>query len=120
VVNDPKTELLQRAYGAGFYYTGLFAGRPQDMLGFATSVVKVNDRWNTSRRAANASNGINDYNNPGYLPLADKENTTELFYRFNATKWLSVQPNLQYIKAPGGVKDVPSATVLGLRFNLSI
>ncbi|MFG6432981.1 carbohydrate porin [Roseateles sp. LYH14W] len=121
VVNDSRTEVLQKAYGAGFYYMGLFDSRPQDMLGFSVAAVKINDRFTASRAAVNLANGlVGDFSSHDYLPLGSREVTAELFYRMNLAKWISVQPSIQFIKAPGAIKQVPSATVFGLRMNVAI
>ncbi|MBJ2210613.1 MULTISPECIES: carbohydrate porin [Pseudomonas] len=39
----------------------------------------------------------------------------ELNYRVHVTGWLSVMPNLQYIKNPDGVREVDDAWILGLQ-----
>ncbi|MEW5750421.1 carbohydrate porin [Pseudomonas lactis] len=36
-------------------------------------------------------------------------------YRVHVTGWLSVMPNLQYIKNPDGVREVDDAWILGLQ-----
>jgi len=118
-INDKETSVLHYGYGAGLYYNGLFANRPDDMLGFASTAIKINKDWTRNRDLTNQLAGVDDYDDPRYLPLGDTEVSTELFYRYQATRWLYLQPNIQYYHAPGGVDKVPDATVLGLRFNIS-
>lgn len=36
------------------------------------------------------------------MPLQRTEYNAELYYGFHVTNWLTVRPNLQYIKSPGG------------------
>ncbi|MDR6358222.1 carbohydrate-selective porin OprB [Pseudomonas psychrotolerans] len=89
------------------------------MLGFASTAIKINKDWTRNRGLANQLAGVDNYDDPRYLPLGDTEVSTELFYRYQATPWLYLQPNIQYYIAPGGVDKVPDATVLGLRFNIT-
>ncbi|MED5611432.1 carbohydrate porin, partial [Pseudomonas sp. JH-2] len=43
----------------------------------------------------------------------------ELYYGVHVTNWLTVRPNLQYIKHPGGVYEVDNALVAGLKVQSS-
>ena len=67
----------------------------------------------------NAQSGINDYDNPGFVPLQRTEYNAELYYGFHVTNWLTVRPNLQYIKSPGGVDEVDNALVAGVKIQSS-
>ncbi|MEG1090480.1 MAG: carbohydrate porin, partial [Acinetobacter sp.] len=42
------------------------------------------------------------------------EYNIELNYSYNATKWLMLRPNLQYVINPGSSNNVDDALVLGL------
>ena len=44
----------------------------------------------------------------------------ELTYIVQATRWLQVQPDLQYIVSPGGTGKIPNALVLGFQLALSL
>ncbi len=55
------------------------------------------------------------YDNPLYQPLQDTEYNAELYYGVHVTDWLTVRPNLQYIKQPGGVDEVDNALVAGIK-----
>ncbi|HEQ1769487.1 carbohydrate porin, partial [Pseudomonas aeruginosa] len=48
-------------------------------------------------------------------PLQDTEYNAELYYGVHVTDWLTVRPNLQYIKQPGGVGEVDNALVAGIK-----
>ena len=67
------------------------------------------------QRLVNQVNGIDDYDNPLYQPLQDTEYNAELYYGVHVTDWLTVRPNLQYIKQPGGVDEVDNALVAGIK-----
>ncbi|WP_150788770.1 carbohydrate porin [Pseudomonas aeruginosa] len=43
------------------------------------------------------------------------EYNAELYYGVHVTDWLTVRPNLQYIKQPGGVDEVDNALVAGIK-----
>ncbi|GAB7263165.1 hypothetical protein DZJ_48510 [Dickeya ananatis] len=78
-MNDKSTSVLQYAYGAGVYYTGLFESRPDDIIGLASTYIKINDRWSQNRIIANEISGLTDYSNPRYLPPGSGELSVEVF-----------------------------------------
>ena len=39
----------------------------------------------------------------------------EVTYQAQITKWLSMQPDLQFVVNPGGNQDLKNALVIGLR-----
>jgi porin len=48
------------------------------------------------------------------------EAVIEIDYGIQATPWLLLQPNLQYIAQPGGNEDRSDALVLGLHFAVKL
>ena len=77
--------------------------------------IHVNDDVKKRQRLVNQVNGIDDYDNPLYQPLQDTEYNAELYYGVHVTDWLTVRPNLQYIKQPGGVDEVDNALVARIK-----
>ena len=67
------------------------------------------------------------YNPGGYTPKRDYEAALEATYQYQATPWAQIQPDLQYIRNPGGGgvdpfrlnRKVGDALMAGLRINLS-
>lgn len=57
----------------------------------------------------NAANGVTDIDEPLYVP----EQRREYSYGVQATQWLMVRPNLQYVKYPGGLTQTTGAVVGG-------
>ncbi|HAT1619882.1 TPA: carbohydrate porin [Raoultella planticola] len=114
-INDKSTSVLLYAYGAGLYYTGLFENRPDDVIGVASTYIKINDRWSENRSIYNDASGVTDFADSHYLPPGSGELSAELFYRIKATGWLTFQPNIQYYHSPGAVNSVPDAWVVGLQ-----
>ncbi len=84
--------------GGGLVYTGLFPGHDEDQAGLAISHVTFSKAY----RAAN----------PGRLPA---ETDIELTYQLDLTPGLKLQPDIQYIRHPGGDAAVKDALVIGLR-----
>ena len=48
------------------------------------------------------------------------QTAVELTYLAQLGPWLAVQPDLQYVIAPGGIRGTPNALVLGLRVAASL
>ena len=96
--HDRDTNKVDNSQQIGVKYIGLVDTQPNDILGLAVNRVHVNDRFADSRPAFDAS----------------AEYNIELNYSYNATKWLMLRPNLQYVINPGSSNNVDDALVLGL------
>lgn len=100
--HDRVTNKVDHSQQLGVKYIGLLDSQPNDILGLAVNRVHVNNRFAESRPAFNA----------------DAEYNIELNYSYNATKWLMLRPNLQYVVNPGSSNNVDNALVLGLSSRL--
>lgn len=109
------TNNIQDYQSVGMTYRGPFDARPKDDLGLAFGRIHVNDRVTDREKLENALDGISDYDNPNYIPVQKTEYNAEIYYGFHVTNWLTVRPNLQYVKNPGGVDQVDNAIVAGLK-----
>ncbi|WP_312309631.1 carbohydrate porin [Acinetobacter variabilis] len=96
--HDRDTNKVDNSQQIGVKYIGLVDSQLNDILGLAVNRVHVNDRFADSRPAFDAS----------------AEYNIELNYSYNATKWLMLRPNLQYVINPGSSNQVDNALVLGL------
>jgi porin len=47
------------------------------------------------------------------------EYPAELYYSIVAASWLTLRPNVQYIRHPGGLDNGPNVVVLGLKANVT-
>jgi porin len=112
--NDRKTATVDRQLQIGVRLKGPFASRPQDDIAFAVARLHVNERRNDHTRERNIMNGISNYNDPLYIPEQDAEYAAELHYMYRPTPAITLKPNIQYLKNPGGVEEVDSAWVAGL------
>lgn len=88
---------------AGFNFSGWVPGRGNDVAGIAFA------RSNFSRDYSHYEEMVNGQS------IADAEYIVEATYRTQITPWWALQPDLQYIIAPGGAPDCEDAVVLGLR-----
>jgi porin len=114
-VHDKDTNFVDNYQQIGLTYMGPFDARPKDDIGVGIARIHVNDDVRKNRRLVNDLNNIEDYDNPSYLPIQDTEYNAEIYYGFHVTNWLTVRPNVQYIKHPGGVNQVDDALVAGLK-----
>ena len=48
------------------------------------------------------------------------EDALELSYRFSVTLWLAIQPNVQYVRNPGGTNGASNAKLIGVRLELAL
>jgi porin len=79
--------------GAGF--TGLLAGRPNDVLTFGVAYAKISDDAVAADQDALAFNGPPSF-------VRDQELVFEVSYAAQIAPWWTVQPDLQYIVHPSG------------------
>ncbi|MFK2905157.1 carbohydrate porin [Dyella ginsengisoli] len=101
---DPAVARFGRYVGAGAVLAGPFEQRRQDELGLAIAVAR-NGRPYRQQQAPR--------------PITATERSIELSYLAQATEWLAVQPDLQYVIHPDTDPTVRNALVFSLRFELS-
>ena len=88
--------------GGGLSYTGPFRGRDEDQIGVAVGVAEFGDPFRRSSAL------VGD-------PLNVRELIVEATYRAPLNRWLTLQPDVQYVVNPGGRPASPDALILGLR-----
>lgn len=113
--HDKATSQVDHFIQAGIVYKGLFDGRPKDALGIGIAEVHTNPALRKRAELANQQSGISDYDDPSYVPVQRNEISSEIYYGVHVTNWLTVRPNLQYVKNPGGVHEVDAALIVGLK-----
>jgi len=118
-LHDKKTNMVDNYVSVGMVYKGLFDARPGDDIGVGFSRIHVNPAYRKNADARNQAAAVYDYNDPSFMPLQDTEYNAELYYGIHMTNWLTVRPNLQYVRHPGGVDQVDDAVVAGLKVQLS-
>jgi len=113
--HDRKTSKVDHYMSVGAIYKGLFDARPKDDIGLAVSEVHVNPAYRKNAALTNLVNGVDDYDDPNFLPVQETEYNAELNYGIHLADWLTVRPNLQFVRHPGGVRAVDDAWVGGLK-----
>ncbi|WP_223645032.1 carbohydrate porin [Corallococcus sp. EGB] len=107
---DVDTSALDGQYTLGLGYTGIF-GRADDDVGFALGATHSNGRYVTAQRLKQAQAPDTVIPRTEYLG--------ELYYSLQATPWLVLRPNFQYIR-PGGDENARNIIVLGLKGALTL
>lgn len=104
---DRRTATLDNQVAVGVKYAGPFDSRPQDVIALAFGRTHVNTRVKQVEELENEA-GL------GPVPLQGSEYVTELFYAIQATGWLNLYPNIQYVHQPGGFHQTDDV-ILGLK-----
>ncbi len=92
--------------GAAITASHLFESRPGDTLGLGIAWAHLGDEY----RALRSFDG---------QPATAAETIFELVYRTELTPWLSLLPNVQFVRDPGADPRVDDAWVAGLRFEIT-
>ncbi|MCI4591810.1 carbohydrate porin [Sphingobium sp. BYY-5] len=93
--------MFDRFVSAGFKLGGWIDGRPEDEIGFAM---------------------IGAFTSPEYRRANDagrSEIVAEATYRAPLTPWLTIQPDLQYVRNPSADPSIDDAWVIGLRVEMA-
>ncbi len=109
---DSSVNTMPFFANGGLIYRGLFPSRPRDTAAFGAAYGAFSSQLARSQRDARSAGsgaGIQKY-----------EVALELTYIVQATRWLQVQPDLQYIVKPGGTGKIPNALVLGFQLALTL
>jgi porin len=109
---DRRTSTLDSQVAVGMLYTGPFASRPADEIGFAVGETHVNPRVADVERMQNASGS-------GPTLVQTSEWASEVFYNIHVRGWLDVRPSVQYVVAPGGASRNTNDLIAGLRLSVN-
>lgn len=93
---------LNYYWGAGINVTGLISSRDEDILGIAIGVAHAGEKFMSLNKAEG-------------LMINENEIILELTYSLQATPWLRIQPDFQYVHNPMGTFASKKANVLGVR-----
>jgi porin len=89
-------------FDTGLTYKGLIPSRDNDTIGIAFDYAQLS-RGAQQADIVSGSVGVG------------AEMVLEVTYQAQITKWLSMQPDLQFVINPGGNQDLKNALVIGLR-----
>jgi porin len=93
-VHDSDTNQVGNMQNIGLVYTGLMDARPQDELALGLARIRMNDDLEDERR---------------------EEFNAEMYYGLHATHWLTIRPNIQYIRHVGAYKNGENVWVGGVK-----
>jgi len=104
--SDPSTATFRGSMSYGLIAQGAFAARPDDYINIGYTRAILNQRAIDAKETA--SDGT-------LTDLSSGEGVIEAGYGFQATPWLMLHPNLQYVMNPGtfSYKHFPNAWVFG-------
>jgi porin len=91
----------------GLNCTGLVPGRPDDVAGVAVGYSHFSHDWRRHEKTVNGQDTL------------DRETIIEATYCCRLAPWWTLQPDLQYVIAPGGDCDCNDAVIIGLRTTIS-
>ena len=97
-VHDKKTNEKSDMQNIGLVYKGLMDARPQDEIAIGVARISLNDRLHTGQ---------------------SEEIDSEIYYGIHATNWLTIRPNVQYIRNVGAYKNGENVWVGGVKLNMS-
>ncbi len=100
------TNLIDRSLNIGLTYTGLLDARPFDRMGIAASIAAAGSAYKEMQIAS--GNGVKDH-----------ETNFELTWRAPITRWLTVQPDVQYWVNPGLTPSVKNDLLFLVHFEIS-
>ena len=89
--------------GTGLVLSNFVQSRPDDSLGFAIAQARNGDKYRQLNVGADNS-----------------ETVFELTYSAPVNEYITVQPDIQYIKNPGTDPSLDDSLVVGIRFELSL
>ena len=94
-VHDSATNNVSDMQSIGLVYKGAMDSRPKDEIAFGLARINLNDDLNDGR---------------------SEEYDAEVYYGLHATNWLTIRPNVQYIRHVGAYKHGENAWVGGVKF----
>jgi len=113
-------EQVNASLNMGVVFRGPNRHRPNDTLALGAGYAHVSSQAAGRDSDNNAINGVR-------IPVRSSEKFIELSYQYQATPWLQIQPDVQYVFNPGASIVNPNAAgervknifMLGTRINIS-
>jgi porin len=109
-LTDSRTSDVPNYIMAGLVVQGLMNSRPNDYMNIGVVRAGLNQRLIDAQSIKLSNEGITDFE------LQTGESDVEIGYGLQATPWLLIHPNFQYVGDPGAFsfKQIPNAWVSGL------
>lgn len=106
-LHDSDTNTVRDMQNIGLVYKGAFDARPQDEIAIGLARININDDVNDANIANNSIDARG---------LQSEEYDAEIYYGIHAANWLTIRPNIQYIRHVGAYKNGENAWVGGIKF----
>ena len=103
---NPQVYQIAYNISEGIHLSGKIWGRDDDELGLGVTTV------------INSAKYLDQLNSQG-VTMDVHETAFELTYKIQATPWVSIQPDFQYVLNPGTNPDVADAYVIAMRARMS-
>lgn len=103
---DSDVDFIDQMASVGMLYAAPFASRPNDVVGVALGRNHVSSRVADAARIVNASS-------TSVVPVPSSEYLLELNYTASLYRGITLMPNLQYVRHPGGTAANRDYTVFG-------
>ena len=94
-VHDSDTNAVSDMQNLGLVYKGAIDSRPKDEIAVGVARININNDLNDQR---------------------SEEIDAEVYYGLHATHWLTIRPNVQYIRHVGAYKNGENVWVGGVKF----
>lgn len=108
---DRRTSTVDRTLALGASLKG-FALRPEDELGVSIASSHLNSRASLDRRLRRTAGQLG-------LPPGNDEYAVEIYYRVSVGAHLSISPDIQWIRRPGGASERADVVVVGARTSIA-
>lgn len=106
-VSDGETTPFQGGWQAGFLVERVFAGRPESVFSIGVNQGVISDGYRRNELDAG-------------VPLARSEFQVEVTYADKIAPNVTLQPDVQWVRNPGGDRSVDDALILGLRVSVEL
>lgn len=101
-VHDSKTNNIRNMQNIGLSYTGLSDARPKDQLAIGLARISIN-------------HNVRDQQIVLQQDQQNEEYDAEIYYGLHASNWLTIRPNIQYIRHVGAYKNGENAWLGGIK-----
>jgi porin len=105
-VGDARVNRFGSYVGFGIAALGLVPGRPKDEFGLGAAIARNGSHFRRAQDLLGA-------------PTDAAETAIEATYSYEATDWLAIRPNLQYVIDPNTDPRISNATVFQIQVELS-
>lgn len=112
---DQKTMPFKYTNSSAIRFRGIFESRPDDIVAFGLTYTAASDHYQHNQNAKNNYRNVTDSNDPLWSPVPGHSLTYSMYYKVQATPWLTIQPEIQYWTRPSGLTEVQDAFVGALK-----